>query len=154
MVEFLNGRLALRMADGSMAVDAADRVVPRQSSAVGEFGVAVQAGRLRDVAVARLDPDRVRKVTRGEGEAVEEAVVRLGDPLPNGVMTQVTVVADGYGMVAGSQPTLVGVLHHVTVGAGRGVAAEVRSPSAVAKTEDAEPRKQTTGRAEGKQPTA
>ena len=61
-----------------------------------------------------------------------EAVVRLGDQVPNKIMRQVAVVADRNMMMAGMLPRIVIRLHYMAIGARRRITDQIAVTFAVA----------------------
>lgn len=76
----------------------------------------MQARTLCHTLVTGFDLNGVFKVTRGERQRVKESVVCFDNPLPEGIVRQVAVIAGGDRVMAGGQPRIVMFLHHVTVG--------------------------------------
>ena len=74
---------------------------------------------------------------------MKETVVSLRDPLSDGVMRQVTVVANGNVVMTALLPRIHVVLHDVTVDAGLGIIAEVAGPFSVPESERADTREQS-----------
>src|SRR6056297_4248382 len=107
LIEYLRSASApARVADVAVTMNAIlyfAAVFDRQHG-VHQFPVAFQAGLLGHPPVARLDPDGLLEIARGEGERVEKAVVRLGQPLADEVVAQMAVAAGGHVAVAGGDP--------------------------------------------------
>lgn len=106
---------------------------------VGDLLMAVHAGVLRDAAVAGLDLDRLVVVVQSEGERVEETVVCLGDPLADRMMGKVAIVADRHVVVARLLPSVEVTLHHVAIGAGFRVVAQIARTLPVSKSKESNP---------------
>ena len=103
---------------------------------VDEVVVAEQARVLGDLAVARFDLDRLVKQAGRERQRMVEAVVALDDPLADGVVGQVAIVARRDVLMTRLDPRVVHGLHHVAVRARGRIVLEIGRAVAVAKREE------------------
>lgn len=74
-----------------------------------------------------------------------ESVQRFGEVLGNEAGRSVAIVADGHGAVGGLDPALVLFVHHMAVGAGRGIIRHVRMSPGIAEGEQTDAHQQTKG---------
>lgn len=79
------------------------------------FRVAIKAGMLRNPLVSRLDLDRLVEVPQSERQRMEKAVICFRDPLSDGVMRKVAIIANCNVAMARILPRIVVTLHNVTV---------------------------------------
>jgi hypothetical protein len=89
--------------------------------------VAVETRLFRDAAVTRFDADGVGKFAGGKGERMPEAVIGLHPVFAEEIVRRVAIVAGGDGTMAGFDPGIEMILHDVAIGAGFGIAGEVRA---------------------------
>lgn len=85
-------------------------------------------GVFRDGFIHLRRLERLVKSTGGEGQRVVESVNTLDRVFPEKVMRRMAVVADRDGVMAGLEPGVVMVLHHVAIRAGGRVVGEIRRP--------------------------
>lgn len=100
-----------------------------------EVGVAMQAGMLRDLAIARLDSQRLWVVVQCERQRVKETVIGLGYPLANRVVREMAVVTNGNIVMARLLPCVIRLLHDMTIDTCLGVVAQVAGPFSITKRE-------------------
>src|SRR5207253_7845505 len=101
----------------------------REGAVIHEVGkqalMAGEAVLLQDPRVLFVDPDRLVEILEREARRMPEAVLRLGDPLGESGMREMTVHAGGGDMMAGVLPAFILLAHDVAVDAGARIAAEV-----------------------------
>jgi hypothetical protein len=144
-----------RMTDVAVTVDAGKHftIVFAGQHLVYDIGMTVKTGALRYPAVARFDLNRFMKVLECECQRMEKAVVALNDPFADWVMRQVAIVAHGNVPMARVLPRVVVALHHMTVGAGGRIVAEITPALAVPERERADAAKDANehGEEDGKE---
>ena len=97
--------------------------------------VAVEACFFRDAAVARFDANGVWKFAGSESERMPETVIGFHPVFAEEIVWSVTIVAGGNRPMAGLDPGIEMILHDVAIGAGFGIAGEVRATLGVNKSE-------------------
>lgn len=93
----------------------------------------INTGALGNTSIARLDLDWFVKVFQREGKRMKKAVIGLGHPFTNWIVRKVTIVADGHVSMAGFLPRIKMPLHHMAIGASRGIITEIAGPLPIAK---------------------
>ena len=86
-----------------------------------ETTMAMKARILCHTTITRLDLNGLMKVVGGEGQRMKKTVVCFGDPLPEKIMRQVTIIAGCDVFVAGLHPRIEVILHHMAIRAGLGI---------------------------------
>ena len=119
-----------------------------------QFRVASKATVLRDNFVARFDLNGFVVALESKGERMEEPIVRLCDPLSDGVVGKVTVVANGHMVMAAVLPSVVIILHNMAIHAGFRRIAEIAGPFAIAKGEGTYSKKNASKNRDGDQRVA
>jgi len=102
---------------------------------VDEITMTINACALRHAAVSWFDLDRVAVAAQRERQRVKETVIRFGDPFPDVIVRQMTVVADRDVVMTALLPRIKMGLHDVTVDAGLWLVAQVAGTVAVTECE-------------------
>lgn len=92
---------------------------------LGNRQVAVAARCFHHLVAQSGDLNRVRIFSGGEVKRMKETVSRLHRVFADQVVRRVTVIARRRGMMAGLEPSVVLVVHHMAVGACAGIVEEV-----------------------------
>src|SRR5262245_3889665 len=106
-----------------------------------EGGMAAHAVLAHDHAIAPRDLDRLLEVLKGERHGVPESVVRFRDPLGQSLRGQMALDTGGGVPVPTLQPSIVLLVHHVTVHARSRIGREIRKSLGVHEREAAEARR-------------
>src|SRR5262245_40208711 len=114
------------MSDIPMTTGARHILRSVRTDCLNNFLVTVAAGVLSDAPVARLDFYRSGIVACRERERMPEAVVRFYRVFSNDVVRRMAIIAGGDGAVAGFDPCVVMILHHMAVCARSRIVSEVR----------------------------
>ena len=106
---------------------------------MNEVGVAMQTGILRDLAIARLDSQRLGIVVQRERQGMKEAVIGLGDPLADWIVRQMAVVTNGNIVMARLLPCVIRLLHDMAIDTCLGIVTQVTGPFSITKCERTQP---------------
>lgn len=116
--------------------------------------VTAQTGALRNLPVPGLYLNRIVEPSQGECDRVKETIVGFGYPFVNGVRGQMTVVANRGRMMGAFLPGIQVILHHMAIGTGLRIIAQVAPPFSITKGERANTNKKPEHSGEQQDPKA
>ena len=97
--------------------------------------VAFAAGVFRNFAIKFSYADRFGEISRGKSEGMVVAVYSLDKVFVEKTFRGVAVIAGGHVLVAAFDPTVIMVVHDMTVGAGHGIIEHIGCPIRVYESE-------------------
>lgn len=103
------------------------------TDAVYDFGVALQAGGLRDVEIALRDIDLIREAAGSKSERMKESVQGLRSIFGEKPRRRMAIVAYGRFAMARLQPTGMLLAHDVAIGASGRVIGQIRGALGIPK---------------------
>jgi hypothetical protein len=92
---------------------------------VRHLAVAPDTVLLQECRAGFPDLDRFMEILEGKGDGMVNTVIRLRNPLRDGTVRYMAVIAGRHGMVRGFAPTIVLVAHNVAVNACFGIVEKV-----------------------------